>query len=164
MLAEYDSTGVKASYSYCDDLISQTRTNPATTHFYHYDGLGSTRALSDSTGVLTDTYDYQAFGEWLKQSGTTENNYQFAGEPYDAGLDQYYLRARYYDQGIGRFSQMDSWDGRSSDPITLHKYLYANADGVNHTDPSGYMSLGSMMTGMSAGVVLAGTIKLVRFY
>ena len=33
VLAEYDSTGVKASYRYGDDLISQTRTNPATTYF-----------------------------------------------------------------------------------------------------------------------------------
>jgi hypothetical protein len=31
--------------------------------------------------------------------------------------------------------------GNNSDPITLHKYLYANADPANTTDPSGYFGL-----------------------
>ena len=32
---------------------------------------------------------------------------------------------------------MDSYEGNSTDPLSLHKYLYANADGVNNVDPSG---------------------------
>ena len=159
MLAEYNSSGLNTSYSYGDDLISQTQ--GTTTHYYHYDGLGSTRALSDASGALTDTYAYDAFGELLQQTGTTENHYRFAGEQYDAGLDQYYLRARYYDQGVGRFTQQDTWMGRDSDPITLHKYLYANSDPVNHTDPSGQMSLGSMMTGVNLQVSLNIATTLV---
>ena len=144
-----------------DDLISQTK--GTTTHYYHYDGLGSTRALSDTSGTLTDTYAYayDAFGELLQQTGTTENRYRFAGEQYDAGLDQYYLRARYYDQGVGRFTQQDTWMGKDSDPITLHKYLYANSDPVNFTDPSGQMSLGSMMTGVNIQVSLSMTTTVV---
>jgi len=39
---------------------------------------------------------------------------------------------------------MDSFDGLAQEPITLHKYLYANADPVNMVDPSGYFSLGSV--------------------
>ena len=147
MLAEYNSSGLNTSYSYGDDLISQTQ--GTTTHYYHYDGLGSTRALSDASGALTDTYAYDAFGELLQQTGTTENHYRFAGEQYDAGLDQYYLRARYYDQGVGRFTQQDTWMGRDSDPITLHKYLYANSDPANHTDPTGQFGLASFSVGMN---------------
>ena len=78
---------------------------------------------------------------------------------YDAGLDQYYLRARYYAQGVGRFTQQDMWMGKDSDPMTLHKYLYANGDGVNYTDPSGQMSL--MMTGMNLQISLNITTTLV---
>ena len=51
--------------------------------------------------------------------------------------------------------------GRDSDPITLHKYLYANSDPVNHTDPSGQMSLGSMMTGVNMQVSLSMTTTVV---
>jgi len=110
-------------YSYGDDLISQNRNG--TVAFYHYDGLGSTRRLSNAVGVLTDAYDYEAFGETLNKTGSTENAYLFTGEQLDSSLNQYYLRARYYDQGSGRFTQMDGYQGRMGDPVSLHKYLYA---------------------------------------
>ena len=63
----------------------------------------------------------------------------FTGEQFDTSLNQYYLRARYYDQSAGRFTQMDTWAGNSQSPITLHKYLYANADPVLYVDPTGHM-------------------------
>ena len=77
------------------------------TNYYHYDGLGSTRALSNNSGVITDTYIYDAFGELLNQTGDTENNYLYTGEQYDPNLGFYYLRARYMNPGIGRFISMD---------------------------------------------------------
>jgi len=127
------------TYTHGDDLISQH--SPAGAFYYHYDGLGSTRALTDTAQTITDTYDYEAFGDLLNQTGFTENNYRFTGEQYDPNLDQYYLRARYYNQNIGRFTQMDTFQGIASDPVTLHKYLYANADPVNNIDPSGNFSI-----------------------
>ncbi|MCU7905887.1 MAG: tandem-95 repeat protein, partial [Candidatus Thiodiazotropha sp. (ex Epidulcina cf. delphinae)] len=90
------------SYTYGDDLISQTR--DGATSFYHYDGLGSTRSLTDSLGNLTDTYDYEAFGEVLNRTGTTENGYLFAGEQFDSESGNYYLRNRYMNpENGGRF-------------------------------------------------------------
>lgn len=141
VLEEVVGGTAQVSYSYGHDLISQNRAGA--TSFYHYDGLGSTRALSNASGSLTDTYDYEAFGEVLSKTGTTENRYLFTGEQFDGSLNQYYLRARYYDQGVGRFTQMDTWAGRNFDPITLHKYVYGNADPVNYVDPTGNFGLGS---------------------
>ncbi|WP_415882126.1 Ig-like domain-containing protein [Neptuniibacter sp. QD34_54] len=135
------------SYFYGDDLLSQNRNGATNT--YHYDGLGSTRLLTDGTGVQSDSYNYEAFGELLNQTGSTDNSYLYTGEQYDAGLDQYYLRARYYDQGVGRFTQMDEFKGWSDDPVTLHKYLYANIDPANATDPSGYFAIVSFSPGLS---------------
>ncbi len=146
VVQERVNNATTVNYTYGDDLLSQTRgTQP---HTYHYDGLGSTRSLSNSTGAITDTYAYDAFGQTLNQTGTTENSYLYTGEQYDSGLGQYYLRARYYNQGTGRFTQQDTWMGNNSDPITLHKYLYGNADPVNHIDPSGNFSLGSLGSGL----------------
>ena len=137
MIAETDSTNtVAVEYIFGDDLLAQNRSG--TLSNYQYDGLGSTRVLSDSTGNVSDEYFYDAFGVELARTGNTENDYLFTGEQYDAGLGNYYLRARYYDQGMGRFTQQDTWMGRNSDPITLHKYLYAGNDPVNNIDPSGY--------------------------
>ena len=76
------------------------------------------------------------------------------GEQFDANLNQVYLRARYYDPGVGRFAQQDTWMGNNSDPITLHKYLYANADPANNIDPSGNFSLGGLMSAINVQGVL----------
>lgn len=155
VLFELDSAdAVQVQYTYGDDLLSQDRAGGVS--YYHYDGLGSTRSLTDVTGAITDTYDYEAFGELLNSSGSTENKYLFTGEQYDAGLDQYYLRARYYDQGVGRFTQQDEWMGRDHDPVTLHKYLYAGNDPVLMVDPSGYsFDLSVMSISQSIGARLA---------
>ncbi|AJQ96670.1 RHS repeat/hint domain-containing protein [Gynuella sunshinyii] len=147
VIQEITNGTTQVSYAYGDDLISQVRAG--STSYYHVDGLGSTRSLSDSNGDITDTYDYEAFGELLNSTGTTENSYLYGGEQYDQSLDQYYLRARYYNQNIGRFTQQDTWMGNNHDPITLHKYLYANASPAMYTDPSGNFSLGSLMAGIN---------------
>jgi len=149
------TTGDITDYLYGDDLIKQSKA--ANDSYYLYDGLGSTRALTDATGSIINTYDYESFGSVLNQTGTTENNYLFTGEQYDAGLDNYYLRARYYDQNVGRFTQMDTWMGRNNDPVTLHKYLYANVDPVNNVDPTGNFT---MVQAIQA-VNIAGTLATI---
>ncbi|KPV93613.1 tRNA3(Ser)-specific nuclease WapA precursor [Pseudoalteromonas sp. P1-9] len=165
MIAETDSLGSRLkTYLYGDDLISQTDSNN-TTNTFHYDGLGSTRLLSSEAGEQSDTYDYLAFGELQNQTGTTDNNYLYTGEQFDGDLDQYYLRARYYDQNVGRFTQQDEWMGRDGEPVTLNKYLYTHADPVNGIDPSGYMTfigqgvVASRVTGMLSATVRA-TVKI----
>jgi RHS repeat-associated protein len=144
VIAETDSANtVAVEYIFGDDLLAQNRSGNLSN--YQYDGLGSTRALTDSTGNVSDEYFYDAFGVELARTGTTDNDYLFTGEQYDAGLGNYYLRARYYDQGIGRFTQQDVYLGRMNEPATLHKYLYTHADPVNGTDPSGYLLISEQM-------------------
>ena len=41
----------------------------------------------------------------------------------------------------GSFTSMDTWQGNLYEPVTLHKYLYANANPVKYKDPSGMFSL-----------------------
>jgi len=153
----FETDGAESvSYTYGDDLISQARASGSS--FYHYDGLGSTRALSNAAGEFSDTYDYEAFGEALNRTGVSENSYLFTGEQYDSGLDQYYLRARYYDQGVGRFTQMDEWAGIDDEPITLNKYLYANVDPGNRVDPTGHFAggIGGQMAAIGGLAILGG--------
>ncbi|WP_049722685.1 choice-of-anchor A family protein [Gilvimarinus polysaccharolyticus] len=152
-----NSANDKRYYHYGDDLISQYTAQDGY-HYYGYDGLGSTRLLTDERGAETASYRYDAWGDLLGSTGDVENAYLFTGEQYDAGLDQYYLRARYYDQNVGRFTQMDTWMGRSQDPVTLHKYLYANTDPVNFTDPSGRFGIG----GFSASSTIQGVLTTIN--
>ncbi|WP_227430564.1 RHS repeat-associated core domain-containing protein [Psychrobacter sp. I-STPA6b] len=146
ILEEQNNTPV-ASYSYGDDLISQNVNG--NTSYFGYDGLGSTKFLTNQAGQITDSYQYDVYGEITTKTGNTDNIYLYTGEQYDRSLNQYYLRARYYNQGVGRFTQMDTWQGKASNPTTLNKYLYADANPVMNIDPSGHMSLGSVMSGLN---------------
>ena len=115
-----------------------------TTKQYIMDGHGSVTALAETneTGnVVTDTYTYDAYGNLLKKTGTTENDYLYTGEQYNETTGLYYLRARYMNPGTGTFISMDSYAGSLDNPVNLHKYLYANANPVMYTDPTGYFSL-----------------------
>ena len=62
------------------------------------------------------------------------------GEQWDADLGLYYNRARYLNTDSGRFWSQDEYRGNNSTPSTLHKYIYANANPVKYSDPSGYLS------------------------
>jgi uncharacterized protein RhaS with RHS repeats len=100
---EYDATGaVKADYTQGVGLVRSR--HDGREGFAHTDGLGSTRAITDYVGLVTDRYTYDAFGEVLNQTGTFGNSFQFAGEQRDSATGLDYLRARYYDPCLGRGS------------------------------------------------------------
>jgi RHS repeat-associated protein len=97
------------------------------------------------------TYDYDAFGNLIHSTGSTPNNYLFAGEQFDPDLNLYYNRARYLNTSTGRFWSADTFEGESNDPLSLHKYLYGAGDPVNGIDPSGNdFDLGSLATAGAA--------------
>jgi len=154
VLEEYDALGnAKGSYVYGLDLLG--RVSGMQPEFYHSDGLGSTRVLTNALGVVADSYSYDAFGNLIGGNGGS-NNYLFAGEQRDSetGLD--YLRARYYDPFVGRFISADAYEGILDDPLSLHDYLYADANPVVNTDPSGYFTLGEIQAAESIRNILAG--------
>jgi RHS repeat-associated protein len=139
-------------------LISQ-RIVGSGVSFYGYDGHGSVRLLIDAAGTVTDTYDYDAFGNPINRTGTTSNDYLYTGEQFDANLGFYYLRARYMNPSSGRFFTMDSFEGSGNDPNSLHKYLYTSNDPVNGIDPSGNVTLSEVV--YVAGIL--GTIASFLF-
>ena len=130
---------VQKQYTYGHTIVSQKwrLSNGWAVSFYSMDGHGSVRQLTDQAGAVTDTYTYDAFGKLISRTGTTPNPYLYAGERYDTDLGLYYLRARHYNADRGRFVSMDPYPGEIDDPVSLHKYLYVNADPVNFIDPLG---------------------------
>jgi RHS repeat-associated protein len=139
VVEEVTGTTASRTYTYGLQRISQNQqlSNIWTPSFYGYDGGGTVRLLTDSTGTVTGTYDYDAWGNAVNTTGSTPNVYLYRGEQYDTDLGLYYLRARYFDPLSGRFLTTDPADGDASDPSTLHRYLYAGSDPVNGRDPSG---------------------------
>jgi RHS repeat-associated protein len=139
VLEEKVGGAVQRVYTYGLQRISQYQffDNQWTASFYVYDGAGSVRQLTDSTGTVTDEYEYDAYGNSFTKSGITPNNYLYRGEQFDPDLGLYYLRARYYNAETGRFMSIDPWNGNQFDPKTLHKYLYVGSNPVNYVDPRG---------------------------
>ena len=135
VLEEVAAGTAQRVYTYGLNRISQSQASG--TSFYGYDGHGSVRLLTDTTGAVTDRYDYDAFGNIISQAGTTPNVYLYSGEQNDPDLNLYYLRARYLSQVTGRFWTMDTFGGLPRTPISLHRFLYAGANPISNHDPSG---------------------------
>lgn len=131
---ELQSGTVARTYSFGLERISETQTlnSVLTTSFYSYDGHGSVRQLTNASGAITDSYDYDAFGNLINSTGSTPNVYLFAGEQYDPALGLYYNRARYLNTTTGRFWSMDTFEGRTKDPRSLHKYSYVSGSLVDN--------------------------------
>jgi RHS repeat-associated protein len=105
--------------------------------WYHADGLGSIRALTDGSGAIKNTNSYSAFGGNEGASGKATNNHLFAGEQLDpTGL--YFNRARYYNPNMGRFTKRDTYFGNELSPQSQNRYTYAENNSVNFHDPSGF--------------------------
>lgn len=100
--------------------------------FFHQDQLGSTRMLSDATGVVVASYDYDPYGNPTSKTGTGTTPLQFAGEYRDAETGLYYLRARYYHPQTGQFLSRDPIETQTRKP-----YSYAASSPLNFIDPTG---------------------------
>lgn len=161
---ELVSGTVTRTYAYGLERISENQTISSTwtPSFYGYDGHGSVRQLFDSTGTITDSYAYDAFGNLISSTGSTPNVYLFAGEAYDAALGLYYNRARYLNTTTGRFWSMDTYEGDRQSPASLHKYLYNQGDPVDHVDPSGHQMLAVALAATFAVIALC-TVAIIHY-
>jgi RHS repeat-associated protein len=112
------------------DLVSQRRSGDS--QWFLFDALGSTDRLTDSAGDTTDNYTYEAYGEVVASTGTTENPYRYVGQLgyYDNGDGSLYVRARHYRPTTARWLSVD--------PIpTEPRYVYAAAVPTTQVDPMG---------------------------
>ena len=121
-------------------LISTNREE--TIRYFHFDGIGSTAALTDNTGLVTDTYSYSAFGVTESSTGSSVNPFRYIGQfgYYDdtargsnSGL--LLLGVRYYSPSRGTFI---SWDSMR----LPNSYNYVRKNVTQSIDPSGRMPLG----------------------
>jgi RHS repeat-associated protein len=165
VLDELSGGAVMRTYTYGLQRISQRQivNSTWTPSFYSFDGGANVRQLTNSAGAVTDTYDYDAFGNDINHAGSTPNNYLYRGEQYDPDLGLYYLRARYYNPQTGRFMSRDPEDGKANEPASLHKYLYASGDPTNRLDPGGRgdtMEFPLIVGKISASAVVIAGLKV----
>jgi RHS repeat-associated protein len=141
-------TNLSKVYNYGLSLVSQRALTPQlSTNYFIYDGHGSTRMLTDAGGNFVNAFAYDAYGTLIASNGIAQTVYLDCGQQWDPDLGLYYSRARYLNPNTGRFWTMDSYAGNSEDPLSLHKYLYAQDNAIDGSDPSGHDWLSSVIFG-----------------
>ena len=128
------------------NLISQYDPDSAEAVYHHYDALGSTRQLTDSSRSVVNTYIYDAWGQAVSTSESVSNFFRWIGELgyyFDDDVDGYYVRARHYDLRTDQWlSQDPRWKFISRDPIIydagdVNLYQYCRDNPLTHADPTG---------------------------
>ena len=132
IIAETDNEGVIKSREVRGyELLKKEVENED--YFYHTNEHGDVTYLSNIAGEIENSYSYDVFGNVREQKENIENIFKYAGEQLDKEIEQYYLRARYYNPTIGRFTQEDVYRG---DGLNLYTYVVNNP--LLWIDPSGY--------------------------
>ncbi|MBI4351543.1 MAG: RHS repeat protein, partial [Elusimicrobia bacterium] len=111
-----------------DEPLIMKKADTSANYYYHADGLGSITALTDNTGAIVETVEYQAYGKptikdrtgAVFDRSTVGNPYLFTAREFDPETGLYYLRARYYNAETGRFLQEDPYyNSFSHSPVDI---------------------------------------------
>jgi RHS repeat-associated protein len=129
--------GSSIRYVYGHDLLAEHDGEAWAWHLN--DGLGSVRQLADGNGEVTLAQGYTPFGVPMWNEGNGSTGYGFTGERWEAYTGLLFLRARYYEPGMGRFISKDPWSGDAQRPLTLHGWSYSQNNPSNTIDPTGMM-------------------------
>ncbi|OOM11718.1 RNase A-like domain-containing protein [Clostridium saccharobutylicum] len=104
-------------------------------YYYTVDEQGSTVFITDRNQQVKNEYWYDAFSNVLESKEEVHNRITYTGQQFDSITQQYYLRARFYNPVVGRFTQEDTYRGDG-----LNLYVYCGNNPVRYWDPSGCAS------------------------
>lgn len=110
-------------------------------YHYHFDKSGSTLALTNASGTVTDAYAYTSYGRMLLHTGTSTQPFTFVGrygvrQEGQAGT-LYQMRARYFDALTAQFLSRESEWPKLDSPKELNPYQYALLNPLSYIDPTG---------------------------
>ena len=107
VLNEGDGATVTTSNTWGLGLIRREKADEEA-GYYLFNGHGDVVGVADTTGSMLATYRYDAFGGPESFTGTFDNPFRYTAEPWDAETGSIYLRARYYNPSLGRFTTQDT--------------------------------------------------------
>ncbi len=148
MLREFDGAG-QALLSYVFGAGLSSEVKPAgTTRYYHFDGLGSTAAVTDSVGSDLAHAGYAAFGDTALELGNLQSRFGFVGRYGVEATSQnlMFMRDRFYDPQTGMFISADPDDPSDRQYLDVIVYAYANNSPLNGIDPDGHAVLRNVKT------------------
>ncbi|MFS0858727.1 MULTISPECIES: RHS repeat-associated core domain-containing protein [Paenibacillus] len=132
-----EAARVQASYIRGHEWLTQLD-DQGDVAYYVNNIHGDVTHLTGPQGQILNAYTYDAFGNMLSAREERSNPFRYAGEVQDALTGHYYLRARFYNPLIARFTQEDTYRG---DGLSLYVYVVNNP--IRYVDPSGYAKAAS---------------------
>ncbi len=160
LLAEYDGAGARVKdYLYLGGkMIGEYQ--PATGAYYYYasDQINSTRLVTDSTGAVVRSAQYDPYGGLYK---TWVDAYHpkpgFSGKERESGSGMDYFGARYYSHKLYRFISVDPIVNKSDaivNPLSWNLYMYCRSNPITFLDPDGKDSILGINSDVRPGVNL----------
>ncbi len=140
VLVKTKADGTQTYYVYGLGLIGQEQAGSYLT--YHFDFRGSTVALTDETGIVTEQFQYSPYGVLVGgEADTTPFLFNGMYGVMSDGNGLYYMRARYYHPEIRRFVNQDILLGYVSEGQTLNRYAFVTGQPVSLIDPFGLQGM-----------------------
>jgi RHS repeat-associated protein len=150
VVGEYDhgAGDIKACFDHGFGLLSRADSTIGSA-FYTFDAIGSTSGLTDTLGTVVNNYSYEPFGTPVDRTETVENSFQYVGKfgvmHETNGLS--FMRARFYDEALGKFSSIDLIDTPN-----INRYSYASNRPSQLFDPTGLFGISDIEFGKCLGV------------
>ena len=141
VLAEYGADEkVRQAYTYGESGIGERISVDKSTEssYYLYDGRNSVTGILTENANLTNSYQYDPYGNLTSGTADGVNYYGYNGESTNVKTGLQYLRARYYNAENGTFTTEDSDLGTTKNPLTRNRYDYATNNPLNYSDPTGH--------------------------
>lgn len=139
VLVENDANNSPVAYYVYGLGLAHRISSSGTFAAYHFNIQGSTVALTDSSGKVTDSYAYDSFGVMGNSDGASPQPFRYLGQYgiVDDSTGLLYARARYFSPQLGRFLSKDPITGNDSDCQSLNRYIYALNRPISFHDASG---------------------------
>ncbi len=116
------TNGIVTKYVYGKGLIGEQKCDEGF-KTYHFDYRGSTVAITDQRGNITDIFKYDTYGNMTERTGSSFVIFGYNGR--DGVITDknglIYMRARYYSPVMRRFVNADIIPGEISNEVTLIK-------------------------------------------
>ena len=112
--------------------------NEKGTYYHHYNNIGSTIFLTNSSGKIVEEYSYGTYGELLS-GDTSKTKYLYNGQ-YGIQTEingLLYMRTRYYNPEVKRFINQDTVLGSITNSQSLNRYAYVQGNPISLVDPFG---------------------------
>ena len=141
VLAEYGADEkVRQAYTYGESGIGERISvdKSEESSYYLYDGRNSVTGILTETANLTNSYQYDPYGNLTSGTADGVNYYGYNGESTNVKTGLQYLRARYYNAENGTFTTEDSDLGTTENPLTRNRYDYTTNNPLNYSDPTGH--------------------------